>query len=92
MKIPKQLKVGSKMYKIEYCDLLASEGVNGITYNDQQVIKLDPKLPQTEIDITFLHEALHACWNFVGLSRDIEEDVITKLSPILYTVIKENKL
>lgn len=90
MKIPKTIKVGAKTYKVELTEMLHENGSCGVTHPDLGVIQLSDKLPKDELEITFLHEVLHACWNFAGISRENEEEVITQLSPILYTVLKEN--
>ena len=48
---------------------------------------------------TFLHELLHAIFGTIGISNmlarynpHLEEQIIERLSPILYATLKENKV
>jgi len=88
-----KLKVGAKTYKIRYDDLIIDDGDVGSTHHSNGIIRIASNQTETEKEITLLHEILHTCCNFVGIKGKLtEEEFVTKLSPILHTVLKENNI
>ncbi len=88
------LKVGGKRYKIIYQEYgLTCNNEYGDFDGNQQVIRIDSRNARDEQADTLLHETLHACCHFAGIDVEeklTEEDFVTRISPILHTVLKEN--
>ncbi len=88
---PDTLKIGAKTYRIDYIDVLSPDEDCGHCHHPRQLIRIDSSLPESEQEETLLHEILHTCCTFVGIEgKCTEEEFITRVSPILYTVLKEN--
>jgi len=96
MKIPNKLKVGVKEFEVRMVDHLDSRAESqGVCSTDHLFIEIDNRLPQVQKEITFLHEIIHACSDFIGLQDDErldEESICSRYDDILYTVLKENNL
>lgn len=103
MKIPQKLKVATHNYYVSLVNGKDTEKRNnnwGITDIQLLRILIDRDIPQSRQDEVFLHELLHTCFHESGLDRDLNdektditsEDVITRLSPVLIMVLKDNKL
>jgi len=93
MKIPSRLKVGSLYYDVLYDDIERENGASGATYSDKLEIRISPDLPKERQDEIFMHELLHACCDFVKIEGKLtEEQFVSRIAPILCTVLKENKL
>jgi len=90
--LPKTVKVGFQEWEIR-TDNLVANGDCGICSKTYKTITIDQEIPDQEE--TLLHELLHACCDFAGMEDDeklTEEEFISRISPILYTVLTENKL
>lgn len=92
--MPKKIKIGYMEFDIIYDRDESDRGRLGSCFKDKQKIFIDPSL---KIDVqmeTLLHEILHACCHFVGMDEKPmkEEEFITKICPILFTVLKENEI
>lgn len=96
MTLPSTIKIGAKTYTIQLMPILSDEEELGHCHPTRQLIRIDSSLPETEQEETLLHEIIHACCNFTGMFTEAkneklnEEEFATRLSPILYTVLKEN--
>lgn len=98
MQIPRKLKIGGIIYSvIESKPYDVAKGNENWGKTDFSTLKImiDKDLPPQRKEDAFLHEILHACIHTVGLHRqleDKEEDFVTRLSPIIYQVLKDNRL
>lgn len=87
MKIPKTLKIGGHTYKVtiqDPGDLPVDEA--GHHDNHRNQIVLDFSLPQSQLEVTFLHEVFHA------LNSTIDHTLLDSLAEQLYQVFSDNKL
>lgn len=89
MKIPKKLKIGAHIYKIE----IHKEGAVcedkadcGVTNRVKGVIGLNESLPTTHIEATLFHELFHT------LNSEIDHALLDSLAEQLYQVLSDNKL
>lgn len=55
------------------------------------IIELDRSMCKTKKEQVLVHEVLHACFNEAGYDEQ-DEDVINRVSIVLYQVLKQNKL
>lgn len=99
MIIPKSIRVGGHTYKVITDDNnhLHDNHNMGETNNPRLVIRINSDLPKSQIEETFLHELIHACLSFSGGYKQFEEPkeeekLVEALTPILYTVLKENRI
>lgn len=57
-------------------------------------IIIDPEQSASQLTDTLLHEVLHACFELIGASSDIdhdtEEKLVRRLSPVLIQVLRDN--
>lgn len=89
----KFFKIGSQSWYVVDAPRLSDDGLRGKCYRDRGLIEIDPNLPADQYQVTLLHELLHACTKFVGIECEdklTEEDFVTKLAPILHTMLIEN--
>jgi len=90
MKIPKEIQIAGRKYNIIYSRKISDkEHVKGKIYYDQCEILLnnDVVYNKQDIEITFLHECLHAIFNALDFEQN--ENRIIMLSELLYQVIKQ---
>lgn len=88
-------KIGAFTWTVTHDPNLADESVRGKCYRDRGEIHVDPTLLGDQYNETILHELIHACNKFVGVECDDkleEEEFVTRLAPVLYTMLKENGL
>jgi hypothetical protein len=100
MKIPKKLKVGGLIYEVKESEEVTYEGaVWGSTHFSNQKIFLEPNEKQQKKEEAFLHEIIHICLFYCGLSKrlkrldeNLEEDLVIAISNQLYQILKDNNL
>ena len=89
-----EIKIGQFAYTVVEDDLQDADGQKGCTYAQLGQIRISPYLSQSQRRATLLHEALHGCADFAGFVDDkikyTEEEFVTRLSPILLTMMAEN--
>ena len=99
MKIPKSLKVGGIIYKIEKKRVL-DKGENkfsGVAKHRQAIIKIalydneGELYDKRKLEECFIHEILH-CVDDIYNNQKLDEDMVERLSQGLYQVLKDNKL
>jgi uncharacterized protein YaaW (UPF0174 family) len=83
MKIPKTLKIGGVVYKIE---LVRMDNLCGEYDATTGTIRINPDMPQDLQEETLIHEALH------GINNELDEREIEFLSQALYQMLKDNNL
>lgn len=89
MNIPKKLKVGGTIYTVKQVkEIPESEDYVGMAYYRDAVIAVDKTLENSVKESVFIHELVHALFNFVGLEQD--EEIVTSLGHALYMVIADN--
>lgn len=89
MKIPKKVKVGGLIYKVkEVKRLCNNKRTEGYQYQSGQMIKLKKSLPKEYKEKTFIHELIHAMFDFLMWEHD--ETTVESLAQVLYMVIKDN--
>lgn len=90
MKIPKQIKVGGKVYRVEQTDKLdmGNWHYSGEVDYVNLVIRICPNA-KGKMEADFLHEMLHAIHDFLGYSKQ-DEKKIDELANALHMIIQDN--
>ncbi len=90
MKIPKQIKVGGKVYTVEQTNKLdmGNWHYSGEVDYVNLIIRICPNA-KGKMEADFLHEMLHAIHDFLGYSKQ-DEKKIDELANALYMVIQDN--
>jgi len=93
MKIPRKVKIRKATWKVSINeDIERKHNAVGLCkYNAKEII-LSPNQPRNELEETFMHEILHACWPEDECSQKLEEKIIRKMSPVLFEFFKKNKI
>jgi len=90
MNIPKKIKIGGKVYKIEITknlDLGNSNYSGEINYREQ-IIRVCP-YAEDKMKVDFIHEVLHGIFEFLGYTEH-DEKRIDELANALYMIIVDN--
>lgn len=90
MKIPKRIKVGGQVYKVEKTDKLnlGSANYSGEIDYVNLIIRICPTV-EAKMELDFLHEMFHAIHSFLGYSEH-DEKKIDELANALYMIIRDN--
>ncbi len=94
MRIPKKFKLNNKTWEVSVKDkkkFKKDERLMGVCYRNLHKIFINPSLTRNEIEETFVHELLHACWPPSLCSNKLEEKLVEKLAVTLYATLKKNK-
>ena len=86
MKIPKKLKIGGHIYKVELVDMDDIDSANGEQDRHRNRIRICKTDPQSQQEETLLHEIIHA------VNGGLKEEIVDSLAVSLYQVFKDNKL
>lgn len=90
--IPDKIDVAGIEYDIKEVEGLAEEhGLCGQILYQKGIIKINSDMFQTKKEQTFVHEMLHSIFNEAGYNEQ-DEDMINRVSIVLYQVLKGNKL
>jgi hypothetical protein len=90
MYIPKSVRIKKSKWKIILSDIkLDTKMYNGLCIHQSREILIDPNLPRNEIEETFIHELLHACFPDGICSYKKEEMIVTELARHLQPVWKQ---
>ena len=100
MNIPKQIKIGGRIYKTFFSEEALDDGYNGTSYLEKGKIMLAKGNPLEQQEITFLHEIIHIILQQVEYQQGLqfenvkkaEEQLCKTLSYKLWEVLKNNKL
>jgi hypothetical protein len=86
-----EIKVGHNNYRVLDDPMENDEGRKGVTYPQKSEIRLDPGVSEPIYRETLLHEVQHAIASHAGISGELtEEEWITRMTPSLLTVLREN--
>jgi hypothetical protein len=89
MKIPKQIQIAGKIYKIKFDPLLnKTSGDYGCIEYNNHIIKIDPNFNLQSQQEAFIHECLHAILNITNTSINTEANV-NPMAELLYQVVKQ---
>jgi hypothetical protein len=89
--IPSKVKIAGIEYEVkEKFGLEQKHGLMGHVLYSMGEIELDDRLHKDRKEQVFVHEVLHACFYEAGYTEQ-EEDMINRVSAILYQVLKDNK-
>ena len=90
MKIPKQVKIGGKTYKVEQTNKLdlGNYHYSGEVDYMNLIIRICPS-SRGKMEADFLHEMVHAIYDFLGYSNQ-DEKKVDELANALYMVIQDN--
>ncbi|MGY0692627.1 ImmA/IrrE family metallo-endopeptidase [Virgibacillus sp. FSP13] len=89
---PNKIKVAGIDYEIKEVDGLADEhGLGGLILYEKGIIKIDSSMCKDKKEQVFVHELLHSIFNEAGYDEQ-NEDMVNRLSIVLYQVLKDNKL
>ncbi len=82
-KPPKQLKIGNNQWNVE--------PIYGCTYYPSKEIVIACNLKGKDLEDTYLHELLHACFHEadIKLQHKQEEQIISALTPVLLEVLRQ---
>ena len=87
MEIPKQVKIGGHIYKVEFQEQTdLSENDCGQTVRTKGIIAIDRDLIQSEKEVTFFHEVIHI------INGEIEEVECDFIAQTIYAFLKDNNL
>lgn len=99
MKCPKRVKVGHRLFKIEFDQKIAEVGRGlGFTASDNDFILLAEVQGKSALRDTVLHELLHAIWCQTPIIQDYPDDgedsagekIISAITPYLVSVLRDN--
>ena len=89
MRIPRSVKIKKSVWKITLDETkLDTRQYNGMCVPDHKEILIDPKLPRNDLEETFIHELLHACFPAKTCSYNKEEEIVASLARVLTPVLK----
>ena len=97
MKIPKNIKIGWRNFKIVKVKNLKDEDktslLGRIDYNKNTIELENNGILHEFQKVVFLHEFVHGVFNALGKNAlNEDEQLVDGMAEILYGVIKENKL
>lgn len=94
MKIPASVKIGPHTYEVHVEEQFSeNHALVGHANHNRGVIRLEAGQTATQMEDTLIHEILHAINSqvrFVSDERDEEEQAVSRLAPILLSVIQDN--
>ncbi|SEP56994.1 hypothetical protein SAMN05216232_0189 [Virgibacillus subterraneus] len=92
--IPNKINVAGVEYDVSEVETVIIDGstnyAGSCSYSDSRIEVLNSMVP-TKKEQSFVHELLHACFHEAGFNEQ-DEDVINRVSNVLYQVLKDNKL
>lgn len=92
-KIPTKVKIGTSTWTVEFItrDLRDRDESGECDWAHTRLL-IAEELGEHEREVTFLHELLHAACRFAGFDgrRLEEEEIVTRLTPVLLMILKDN--
>ncbi len=95
MEIPKSVKIGGMVYRVEDNNGLATnEGLIGRILYHSGLIELDSTVSKERKEQVFVHELLHGVFYEAGYEGQDEqmEEMVDRLGKVLHQVLKDNTL
>lgn len=90
--IPDKVNVSGVNYNVEFVDrFVENHNLQGQVIYHKGLIQIDKNMSDDKKEQTFVHEMLHACFNEAGYIEQ-DEDIINRVSIVLYQVLKDNKI
>lgn len=90
--IPSKVNVAGIEYDIlEFEEIDDDPGTLGTCLYQKSLIKIKNNISINRKEQTFVHELLHAIINESGYNEQ-DEDLVNRVSIVLYQVLKDNKL
>ena len=86
MKIPKQVKIGGHIIKV----VLKEMDNAGLSDYEKGEISINSKNPQTQIESTLIHEAMH--FMNANMADGVEHLLLESLSQQIYQFLKDSNL
>lgn len=90
--MPKEVKVGGMVWKVTEKPTVDKQlntmGISNWIYNE---IEIKEDMCEQRKEETFVHELLHAIFYEAGIEEQ-DEDMINRVSKVLYQVLRENEL
>lgn len=93
MLIPAKIKVGHLVVDVIEMDQKEADsiGADGLFSYRHATMRINVEQHPSQLVETLLHECLHALWAVAGFNaRDEEEDIVTRLTPLLLTLFLDN--
>jgi predicted metallopeptidase len=90
--LPDKVNIAGIEYKVkEVLGLEQKHGLLGQVLYSITEIEIDNRLSKARKEQVFVHELLHACFYEAGYAEQ-EEDVVNRVSAVLYQVLKDNNI
>ena len=92
--LPTTIQIGAQTWHIILSDDL-DDGLDGECIPTKYTIKINPFLSDDRKRETLLHEAIHACVAYVGLSDDkphTEDEFVDAITSTLHSLLVQNEL
>jgi len=89
MEIPKKIKIGGIIYRIDQSEELAD--ADGICRSRDSVIKICKTIPQDTKEMVLFHEILEAGCSPLG-ETETGHSLLDMISKLFYQVLKDNDL
>ncbi len=90
--VPSKVKVAGIEYNVSEINRLVEDyGLQGQVFYHKGLIKIDANMSNDKKQQTFVHELFHAILNEAGYDEQ-DEDLVNRVSIVLYQVLKDNKL
>ncbi|MGM0776926.1 MAG: ImmA/IrrE family metallo-endopeptidase [Bacillota bacterium] len=90
--IPDKVKVAGIDYAVIQVDEIDNSPLQmGQILYQKSLIQIKHGMSEDKKEQTLVHELLHACFNEAGFEEQ-DEDMINRVSIVLYQVLKDNKL
>lgn len=91
------VKIGGTIYEIENTPYSFDNDKTTVMGDIDQVaakikLNLDPSIAKVRKQQTLIHEILHGMLFEAGYEEEIDEQLIKRLSMVMYQVVKENDL
>mgnify|MGYP001561897220 CR=1 FL=1 len=86
MNIPTKVKIGGHILKVRLAEFADDDTLCGENTPTDGEIVINKKLPQSQIEATFIHEAMHT------MNTTIDHVLLDSLSEQIYQFLKDNKL
>jgi len=92
MPIPLQVNVAGIDYTVQYQDgMMKNYSLLGQVLYAESTIDIDSSMSQSKKEQVFVHELVHAIFNEAGYDEQ-DEEMVNRLSIVLYQVLKQNDL